>query len=95
MTAGAPSWRIRRARLDDGAEVAALHRRVADAEWSFMAPHTPAEDRFFGTGFLPAASFGWRATARRSSGFARSAAVGSTTYTSNGFDTAKGPARLG
>jgi GNAT superfamily N-acetyltransferase len=47
MTASAPSWRLRRARLDESNEVAALYRRVADAEWPFMAPHTPAEDRVF------------------------------------------------
>ncbi len=47
MTTSAPSWRLRRAQLDEKDTVAALYRRVADAEWSFMAPHTPAEDCVF------------------------------------------------
>lgn len=47
MTAGAPSWRLRRARLDESDDVAALYRRVANAEWSFVLPHTPADDRRF------------------------------------------------
>ena len=47
MTAGAPPWRLRRARLDESNAVAALYRRVANAEWSFIPQHTPAEDRGF------------------------------------------------
>ena len=47
MTAIVPSWQIRRARLAESDTVAELYRRVASAEWSFLAPHTPAEDREF------------------------------------------------
>ncbi len=41
------SWRIARGTIDQSDEVAALYRRVAGAEWSFLRPHTPAEDRSF------------------------------------------------
>ena len=40
-------WRIRRAALGESDAVAALYRRVADAEWRFLYPHTPEEDRAF------------------------------------------------
>ena len=39
--------RIRRAVLAESDAVAALYRRVADAEWNFLYPHTPEEDRAF------------------------------------------------
>jgi GNAT superfamily N-acetyltransferase len=43
------SWTIRRAAPDEGDEIAVLYRRVAEREWNFLYPHTPAEDRrFFG-----------------------------------------------
>ena len=47
MTAGLPGWRLRRATLDDSVEVAELYRRIANAEWSFILPHTADEDRVF------------------------------------------------
>ena len=41
------SWRVRRAADAESDAVAVLFRRVADAEWSFLYPHTPEEDRVF------------------------------------------------
>jgi putative acetyltransferase len=35
---------LRRARVDDVAHIARFYRRVAEAEWDFLPPHTPAED---------------------------------------------------
>lgn len=44
------SWRLRRARDDDKADIARLFRRTAGREWDFLYPHTPEEDLgFFGT----------------------------------------------
>ena len=40
-------WAIRRADPHQSDEIAALYRRVADREWNFLYPHTPAEDRAF------------------------------------------------
>jgi putative acetyltransferase len=37
-------WNLRRARADDVAPIARFYRRVAEAEWDFLPPHTPAED---------------------------------------------------
>ena len=41
------SRRIRRATLGESDAVATLYRRVAGAEWSFLYPHSPEEDRVF------------------------------------------------
>lgn len=41
------TWRVREARPHESDAVAALYRRTAQAEWSFLYPHTPSEDRAF------------------------------------------------
>ena len=38
---------IRRALPEEAAIIARLYRRTADREWSFLAPHTSAEDEAF------------------------------------------------
>ena len=38
---------IRRAQPEDADAVAVFYRRVAGAEWPFLYPHTPEEDRAF------------------------------------------------
>jgi putative acetyltransferase len=38
---------IRRARSDETDDIAKLYRRTAGAEWPFLFPHTPEEDRVF------------------------------------------------
>lgn len=43
------SWTLRRAALTDVARIAPFYRRVAEAEWDFLPPHTPEEDlAYFG-----------------------------------------------
>ncbi len=41
------TWNIRQAVTRESDIVAALYRRVANREWTFLYPHTPAEDRAF------------------------------------------------
>ena len=55
---------IRKAAPVENDAVAALYRRTAEAEWSFLHPHTPEEDRTF---FRRAFDRGvvWAALARR------------------------------
>ena len=38
---------IRRAKPNESDAVAALYRRIAEAEWPFLFPHTPEQDRAF------------------------------------------------
>jgi GNAT superfamily N-acetyltransferase len=42
-----PRHTIRRALPEEAGVVAKLYRRTAGREWSFLAPHTPAEDEAF------------------------------------------------
>lgn len=39
------SWEIRGAAASESDAIASLYRRTAEREWSFLYPHTPAEDR--------------------------------------------------
>jgi len=41
------TWNVRRARVGESDAIASLYRRTAEAEWSFLYPHTPEEDRAF------------------------------------------------
>ena len=49
-----PAFTIRKALPQEAAAVARLYRRTADREWSFLVPHTPAEDAAFFLGSVDA-----------------------------------------